>query len=100
MHIHTYTHSLTHTLLNMHIRTKHTHMHTTHTTYVYTYTQTYTHVTTSSKHTQNTYSTHTIKHSVVIFCNLMLLMEEFYGTWYLRGSFSLINVGSGCSLPA
>jgi hypothetical protein len=28
------------------------------------------------------------------------LVEEFYGTRYQSGSFSLINVGSGFSLPA
>jgi len=31
---------------------------------------------------------------------LFLLVEEFYGTRYQSGSFSLINVGSGFSLPA
>jgi hypothetical protein len=90
----------------MHIHTKHTHMHTTHTTYVYTYTQTYTHVTTSSKHTQThtEHTQHTHTHTQQSLCCYVLQPYAFVGgvVRYVvpKRLLLLINVGSGCSLPA
>ena len=40
------------------------------------------------------------KSNIFLIHLFLFLLEEFYGTRYQNGSFSLINVGSGFSLPA